>query len=163
MASSRPFKLMLFLAIGLAGWATLLWYETGDPPPTWMPRAALVALLAALVLGLIGQETRPRLMLRFLAALFTLLGLLALAADLSLAQAQSGNGGAMTLLDHLRTLAPSLVVQMEAWVERMLGPWAWDPVLTAILGLPAYLLFFLLALAAGIAGRPRHNVRIFVN
>jgi hypothetical protein len=39
----------------------------------------------------------------------------------------------------------------------------WDPLLTSILGLPASLIFLMLAIAAGIAGRPRRRVQIFVN
>jgi len=162
MTTSRLFKLLVLLAV-LASAATILqWYETGERPDTMFSHLAVVLAVAALIVGLIGTETRPRLMLRFLAALFTLLGVIAFAADYSLIRGNA-SGKAFTLLDHLNSFAPSLVMALENALRHTLGDWAWDPLLTAILNRPAYLIFFLLAISAGIAGRPRRPVRIFVN
>ncbi|MFN0217448.1 MAG: hypothetical protein ACKVP4_01395, partial [Hyphomicrobium sp.] len=58
---------------------------------------------------------------------------------------------------------PALVSAMRAAVIRALGDAAWDPVLTSVLNLPASLLFAAFAALAGLAGRPRRQVQIFVN
>ncbi len=163
MTTSRLFKLLLLLALLASSGAILQWYETGDPPDPLFSRFAVAFAVASLIVGLVGAETRPRLMLRFLAALFTLLGVIAFAADYSLIRGRGSPDKAFTLLDHLNSFAPTLVIALENSLRHSLGDWAWDPLLTAILNRPAYLVFFLLAIAAGLAGRPRRPVRIFVN
>jgi len=164
MTSSRLLKLFA----GLSGLCILaafwLWHATGEAPDRWLIRLAGASFLAALVIGLVDAGSRPRLMLRFLAALFALVTLIAFAADIS--RPPSGDGqshGAIPLMQHLQTLAPSLVAEVERSVSRSIGPFAWDPVLTSILALPASLIFLVLAIAAGWLGRPRRRVQIFIN
>jgi hypothetical protein len=164
MTSSRLLKFFTGLSALSALWAFWLWHATGDAPDPWLIRLAGASFLGSMVLGLVDPVSRPRLMLRFLAALFALATLIALAADISRPPAEDGHSqGAISLMQHLQTLAPSLVAELERTVSRSIGPFAWDPVLTSVLALPASLIFLLLATAAGWLGRPRRRVRIFVN
>ena len=163
MTSSRLLKVFAALALLFAAAAAWLWYTTGDSPNQTLTRLSAATLLAALVTGLVGADTRPRLMLRFLAALFALFALIAFAADLAREPAAGESVGSISLLQHLQTLAPSLAAAMERWISHSFGTAAWSPILTSFLSLPASLTFLGLAIIAGIAGRPRQRVRIFVN
>jgi hypothetical protein len=46
---------------------------------------------------------------------------------------------------------------------RATAPWVWDGVIWPVLSVPTFLLFGLLAMWCGYAGRRRHKVNIFVN
>lgn len=94
--------------------------------------------------------------LRFLAALFLLAAVVSLVADF----AQPGASSTAALW---QALSPASFSGVAAAVTRNLGAFAWNPMLTSILALPAYLLFGLLALALGIAGRRRRVVNVYVN
>lgn len=146
------------LAAAAYGW---LWYTTGEPANPWLIRVAAAALLIALVSGLVNPETRPRLMLRFLAALFSLFTLISFAADVS--RPRSDGEGAISLLQHLQNLAPAFVTALQRTVSRSLDPFAWDSVLKSFLSLPATMIFLVLAIACGILGRPRRRIRIYAN
>ena len=61
MSSSLLLKIFAFLSLAATGTAVGLWYTTGAPPPPWMLQVSLAFFVAALVTGLIGAETRPRL------------------------------------------------------------------------------------------------------
>ena len=163
MTTSRLLKFFAVLSLLSTLAALWLWYATGAPPTRWLIRLSVVSFFAALVTSLIDVDTRPRLMLRFLAALFALFALISLAADISRPAIAGENFTATSLMQHLQAVAPSFVAGLEKSVSRSVGPFFWDPILTSILGLPASLLFLLLAIAAGIAGRPRRRVHIFVN
>lgn len=163
MTSSRllkAFVLVSLLCISAAVWS---WHATGEPPNRWLARVAIASLFAALVIGVVDPDTRPRMLMRFLAALFALFALIAFAADVSRPALDGHSRAAISLLQHLQTLAPSFVAAVERSVEGSIGAFAWDPVLTSVLSLPASLIFFVLAIVAGILGRPRQRVRIFAN
>jgi hypothetical protein len=163
MTTSRLLKFFAVLSLLSTLAALWLWYATGAPPTRWLIRLSIASFFAALVTSLIDVDTRPRLMLRFLAALFALFALISLAADISRPAIAGENFTATSLMQHLQAVAPSFVAGLEKSVSRSVGPFFWDPILTSILGLPASLLFLLLAIAAGVAGRPRRRVQIFVN
>ena len=161
MTSSRIFKLLMLFS-GLAALASLWpWYASGEPVDRLMLRIAAGFLVAAMLVGLIGADTRPRLMLRFLAALFALAAAIAYAADVS--QPAGADQGSSSLLQYMQNFAPVLLAATQRTVEHWTGPVVWDPVLTSILSIPAYMIFIMLALAAGLASRPRHRVQIFIN
>jgi hypothetical protein len=163
MTTSRLLKFFAVLSLLSTLAALWLWYATGAPPTRRLIRLSIASFFAALVTSLIDVDTRPRLMLRFLAALFALFALISLAADISRPAIAGENFTATSLMQHLQAVAPSFVAGLEKSVSRSVGPFFWDPILTSILGLPASLLFLLLAIAAGVAGRPRRRVQIFVN
>ena len=142
--------------------ALIVWRSTEEPPPFWLQLIAMASGIAALVIALVSKHTRPRLMLRFLAALFALLAVIAFASDWTIARSGAGDVGSASLLDHLTTFTPSLIASIKNSTSEM-NSVLWDPVLTSVLNLPAWLLFAILAILSGYAGRPRHQVRIFIN
>ena len=162
ITSSRIFKLLVVLAALAAAGAYWDWYVDQAPPDAWLIRIAIGALVAAVAVGLIGADTRPRLMLRFLAALFALVAVIAFAADVARPVAEGGVRGSWSLFTYLQNFAPSLLGALERTISRA-DPVVWDPVFTSIMAIPAYLLFAILAVLAGLAGRPRHRVQIFIN
>lgn len=163
MTSARLFKFFALLSLSAAAIAGWLWHTTGEAPEPWLIRIATVACFAALLLAVINPETRPRLMLRFLAALFALFALIAFAADISRLAGSDGSVLGVSLLRYLDMYAPSFVEGLERIVSRSIASGAWDPFLTTLMSLPASLIFLLLAIGAGYLGRPRRRVRIFVN
>lgn len=158
MTASRLLKFLALVSIGATLAAVMHWQQTGTAAPTWLVRVSLGAFILALAVGLIGAETRPRLMLRFLSALAALIGTIALITDL----ARTG-GGLTALSDHLAQFSPSILTSMKAALTRSLGAAAWDPVATTILALPTSVVFAALALVTGYASRRRETVRIFMN
>ncbi len=161
MTSSVLVKVSAALAALSAAAYIWLWYATGEPPTPWLIRLAAASLLVALVAGLVNAETRPRLVLRFLAALFALFTLISFAADIS--RPRVDGEGAISLLQHLHKLAPAFLAALERSVIRATDSFVWDPLLTTILSLPATMIFLLLAIMCGYLGRPRRRVRIFAN
>ena len=160
MSSSLLLKIFAFLSLAATGTAVGKWYMSGDPPPSWMLQVSLAFFAAALVTGLIGDETRPRLMLRFLAALFALIAAIGLAVDISV---QGGVFGTTSLMGHLEQFAPSLLASIKASVTRVLGGILWDSLVVMIMSVPTFLFFGLLAMFCGYAGRPRRVISVFVN
>jgi hypothetical protein len=163
MSSSRLLRVFAVLSLLSTTAALWLWYSTGEPPDHLLVQVSVVSFVAALVMSVIDADTRPRLMLRFLAALFALFALIAFAADVSRPPLDGQSQPAISLLQHLRSLAPALVQAMERSVSRSTDPFVWDPILTTILSLPASLIFLVLAIGAGFLGRPRRRVKIFIN
>jgi hypothetical protein len=160
MTSSLLLKIFAFLSLAATGAAVAMWHSSGEPPPSGMLQLSLAFFLAALVTGLIGAETRPRLMLRFLSALCALIAAIALAADIS---AQGGVFGATSLLGHLEQFAPSLLASIKASITRALGGGFWDSVAISVMSIPTFLFFGLLAIFCGYAGRQRRAISVFVN
>ncbi len=167
MTSQNLLKVLTLLSLLATAVATVIWYQTGEAPDPWLIRGAASAFAAALVVGLVSPETRPRIMLRFLTALFALVALIAFAADFSRAGSKAGPEDAgfasTSLLEHVSTFAPSLLASVKASITRLAGASAWDPVLTSVLDFPAFLIFAILAVLCGYAGRPRREVHIYVN
>lgn len=160
----RPFssqtllKLLALLSLVLALAAIFSWRQTGSASP-WLSRGAIGAFAAALLVGLFDQETRPRLMLRFLAALFALIAIVALAADYS----RAGGFAATSLIGHITELSPSLLAALRSATNKAAGPVAWESIVVPALSLPTFVIFGLLAVLAGYSGRPRDQVKIFIN
>lgn len=106
--------------------------------------------------GRIAISAAP--LLRFLAALFILL-----AVVLFVAGATIQKGTHTSTAAHWQSVSPSSYAALQGTITQRFGAWVWDPVLSSVLGLPAYLLFGGLAGLCGIAGRRRRVVNIYVN
>ena len=149
----------IFSKAGEAGWKSII--------PVYnafvLFRIAGLAFFAALIVAIVSPDTRPRILMRFLAALFALFALLSFASDISRPAVDGQGPGTMSLLQHLQSLAPTFVAALQRTIENATGTFVWDPLLTSFLSLPAWLLFLLFAVGAGFLGRPRRRVRIFVN
>ena len=160
MTSQRLLKLLALVSIATSIAAFWLWRSTGETPSPWLMRASIAAFAGALLAGLICEVTRPRLMLRFLASLFALIAVIAFAADFS---HTGGSFKATSLMGHLNDFAPSLLTSAKNAMSHSPLPFLWDPLLTTLLSYPTFAIFAALALTAGLASRPRREVRIFVN
>lgn len=163
MTSQRLMKLLALMSLIATISAIATWRQTGDAPSPWLIRAAVAALGAAFLIFMIDRETRPRIMLQFVAALFAAVALFAFAADFSAARSSGTAFQATALLDRLNDFAPSLLNSARNAVTRVAGPQLWDPLITTFLSLPAFVFFIGLSLFCGFAGRPRREVQIFVN
>lgn len=100
---------------------------------------------------------------RFLAAVFLLVAVIALVTDLSGPLSAGQPFSATTLETQWREMAPATLQSTKAAVVRATAPWVWDGVIWPVLSVPTFLLFGLLAMWCGYAGRRRHKVNIFVN
>jgi hypothetical protein len=163
MTSSRLLKALALLSLSCMAAAAWIWHSTGEPPGHWLLRTATVSFFAALIVALVSADTRPRMLMRFLSALFALFALIAFAADISRPAMDGQAFGSMSLLQHMQALAPAFITALQHTIENSAGTAAWDPLITSVLSLPAWLIFLLLALGAGLLGRPRQRIRIFVN
>ena len=156
-------KLLLLVAIGLAIVAVRDWRETGEMPEAWLIQASAAALALAFLLFLYNPQTRPRLMLQFLAAMFAAIALFAFAADYSAARATGAAFHAVPLIDRLTGFAPTLVAMLRNFVTESVSPWLWDPLLMSVLGRSPEVVFVGLAALFGYVGRRRKEVQIFSN
>lgn len=95
--------------------------------------------------------------LRLLAALCILAAVITLVSDWVLARPSTSAAG------YWQTLSPTSYANAGKAVTRVLGQWAWTPLIASVLALPAYLLFGLLALGLGYVGRRRRRVNVYVN
>lgn len=95
--------------------------------------------------------------LRLLAALAVLAAVISLASDLVMSRP------ATTAAAYWQALSPASYAAAARSVTAWAGDWLWRGVIGAPLALPAYVLFALLALALGYAGRRRRRVDIYVN
>lgn len=95
--------------------------------------------------------------LRFIAAAFLLLAVVMFAVGMT----QDGIHTSTAM--HWQQASPSSFEALKTTVSQSIGSWVWDPVLKGLLGLPAYMLFGLLALMCGLAGRRRRAINVFIN
>ena len=101
--------------------------------------------------------------LRFLAALFALVAIFALIADLTPSLTENGKFQATPLGAHWADLSPSTLASTRAGLTQRAGPGVWQVFDTVVLSTPTFGLFAGLALAFGYAGRRRRRVNIYVN
>lgn len=157
MTAERLLKLLALISIGTTAFAVLHWHQTGLAPSPFLLRLSAGAFAAALLVALLGRNTRPRMMLRFLAAVCALLAVVALVTDLSRA-----GGSSTTLAEHFSQFTPSLLAATKSAISQQLGGGAWNA-LAMVLNLPSYAVFALLAAIFGFAARPRQRISVFVN
>lgn len=110
-------------------------------------------------------QTSPRRMavLRFLASLFLLIAVVALVSDITRASAGDASFTATSIAKHWAGVAPASLQSAKAVVSRAAHPLVWDPLVTSLINLPAFVLFGVLALICGVAGRRRARLNVFVN
>lgn len=163
MNSQRIMKLLALASLITTISAIAIWRNTGEAPSPWLIRSGAAALSAAFLIFMIDRETRPRVMLQFLAALFATVALFAFAADFSAARSSGAAFHATALMDRLNDFTPSLLNSARNAVTRTAGAQVWDPLITTLLGAPTFLFFIGLSVFCGFAGRPRREVQIFIN
>lgn len=101
--------------------------------------------------------------LRFVAALFALVAVVALVTDATPAWNGTGPFEATSVVGHWKELAPVSLEAARKTVTQSTPPWVWETVVTSILNLPTFVLFGLLAIVCGYLGRHRHHLKIHIN
>jgi hypothetical protein len=101
--------------------------------------------------------------LRFLASVFALVAVLALVVDATPALSGTGAFHMTSVIGHWQELAPASLTAARETVAASTLPWVWDPVIVSVLGLPAPILFGLLAVLCGYLGRRREAFRAYIN
>ena len=101
--------------------------------------------------------------LRFLASLFLLIAVVALVSDVTRAGEGDGTFAASSIAKHWAAVAPGSLQSAKAIVSRTTHPLVWDTLVASVIDVPAFVLFGVLALLCGIAGRRRERLDIFVN
>lgn len=157
MNAQRLLKILALLSLLSTAAAVAEWYQTQAAPSPALLKLSAGTFLAALFVGLVGQDTRPRMMLRFLSAIFALVAVVAFVTDLS----RSAEGFS-TLSSHLNQLAPSLLAALKAGVSRLAGGSIWE-IMLSLLAMPTFIAFGLLSAICGFASRPRRELSIYVN
>lgn len=101
--------------------------------------------------------------LRFLAALFLLIATLALVTDVTPWLQGSGPFTAAACLDHWDMISPASREAAERAFAESSTPWLWTWILSPVLSLPTFVLFGVLGVLSGYAGRHRHRINIYQN
>ncbi|PPD29289.1 MAG: hypothetical protein CTY20_06965 [Hyphomicrobium sp.] len=101
--------------------------------------------------------------LRFFASLFLLVAIVAFVADLTPWLQGTRGFSATSFAKHWTDLAPATLQTAKQAMTKSLGAWSWDWLTGSLISLPTSMLFGLLALGCGYAGRRRRRVNVFVN
>jgi hypothetical protein len=101
--------------------------------------------------------------LRFLAALFALVAVLAIIADATPAVTGSGTFTPKSVTEHWTDLSPKTLESTKVSVSRSTTPAFWDGLSGSILALPTFAVFAFGAAIFGYVGRHRRRVNVFVN
>ncbi len=101
--------------------------------------------------------------LRFVSAALLIAALIALTIDVT--RWQTGVDGPLFLsLEHqLPAAAPATLDGIGQALSAGVHPVLWDPILTSLLGLPAWISLIALALLLAYSARERRQVNIFIN
>lgn len=101
--------------------------------------------------------------LRFLASLFLLIAVVALVSDFTRAATRGETFVASSIASHWGAVAPGSLQSAKTVVSRATHPLVWNPLVTSVIEMPAFVLFGGLGLLCGIAGRRRERLNVFVN
>lgn len=101
--------------------------------------------------------------LRFLAALFSLIAIIALVADATPWLNGTGPFVGTPMETQWERISPNSLKSARDSLSTSVSPAAWAALEAVALRFPTWGVFGVLALVAGIAGRRRHHVNIFVN
>jgi len=101
--------------------------------------------------------------LRFLAALFALIAIIALVADATPWLTGSGQFVATSFETQWERISPNSLKAARDSLSTSVSPAAWAAIQAVALRFPTWMVFGVLGLVAGYAGRRRRRVNIFIN
>jgi len=101
--------------------------------------------------------------LRFLAALFAVVAILALVADVTPRLSGRTTFEATSIETHWEKLSPSTLKGARESLSQTVSPFAWNVLEKGVLELPTFVLFGGLAALFGYVGRRRSRVNVYVN
>jgi hypothetical protein len=99
---------------------------------------------------------------RFIAALFTLIAIVAFVADVTPRLSGTGPFVSTALETQWEQISPNTLKSARESLNSV-SPAAWRGLEAAVLGFPTWGVFGTLALLCGIIGRRRHRINVFVN
>ena len=121
----------------------------------------MISQALAAIGRLVWSMIRPG--LRFICAVLLVAATVALTIDVTRWQTNVDGPTFKSLAAHIRSAAPATLDNVGNAVSQALHPLVWDPLLTTILALPAWIFLVLLAVAMGYATQERRQINIFVN
>ena len=123
--------------------------------------ALFIVRLLSGIASMILAVLRPA--LRFLGAVLLLAAAISLTSDLTRWQTEGAWWHFDSLSHHIAALAPQTLKNMGESISQAVHPWLWDPIITTVIGLPAWVLFVVLGGLLIHAGRERRRINIFIN
>lgn len=99
---------------------------------------------------------------RFLSAVFLLVATVAAVFDATPAVYGAAPFEGTTLSAHWQDLGPNSFEAAQGAVTAF-APWLWTGLIAPLLNVPTFVIFGVLSLASGYAGRRRRTVQVFVN
>lgn len=101
--------------------------------------------------------------LRFISAALIVAAIISLTVDVTRWQT-GAEGPLFQSLDHqIRSAAPATLDGIGQTLSTTIHPLLWNPMLTSLLALPAWMILITLAFLIGYASRERRRVDIFIN
>ena len=101
--------------------------------------------------------------MRFVSAVLLLAAVIALTADVTRWQVDDPGPTFQSLGHHIESMAPASYAGLARTVGRAVHPAVWDYGLQPFFALPAWLLFAVLAVMIGYAGREPKRINISIN
>jgi hypothetical protein len=101
--------------------------------------------------------------LRFLAALFALVAIIAFVSDLTPTLAGSAPFVSTSMETHWSRISPSSLEAARESLTQSVWPGSWALLESVLLRFPTFAVFAILSAITGYAGRRRHRVNVFVN
>jgi hypothetical protein len=101
--------------------------------------------------------------LRFLAALFALVAIIAFVSDLTPSLTGSVPFASTSMETHWARISPSSLKAARENLTQSAWPSSWPLLEGLLLRFPTFAVFAILAAIVGYAGRRRHRVNVFVN
>jgi hypothetical protein len=102
-------------------------------------------------------------LLRILGVWLLLLAMVAAVVDATKSLAGGGAWVVTPLGEQWKSLNAETLTGFENWIKTTISPILWDPVLTAILAAPTWLVFGILGVLLYWLGQKRKPVEIFIN
>jgi hypothetical protein len=111
--------------------------------------------------GVIWTLVRPG--LRFISAVLLVAAIIALTMDVTRWQTEPDGPLFQSLAAQIRASAPATLDGIGKSISNATHPLLWDPLLTGLLNLPAWLILMLLSVLLAYAARERRQIEIFTN
>ncbi len=101
--------------------------------------------------------------LRFISAALVVVAVIALTIDVTRWQTGADGPLFLSLEQQIRSAAPATLDGIGQAVSNGLHPLLWDPLLTSLLNLPAWISLIVLGFLLGYGARERRRIDIFIN
>lgn len=101
--------------------------------------------------------------LRVISVVLFVAAIIALTMDVTRWQTDTVGPWFHSLAEQIRASAPATLDGIGRAVSGATHPWIWDPILTSVLALPAWVILLVLGLLVSYGTRERRHINIFIN